>query len=230
MKRIVVLFLMVLAFFSSCAQDKATALTPQPFSARIQQDSVQVLDVRTTEEFRSGHVLQAMQADWNKPDEFNKRIQSLDKNKPVYVYCLSGGRSAAAAKKLRQEGFREVVNMSGGIMAWKKEQLPLTVAANTPGMSYATLQEKIAASPLVLVDIGATWCPPCRKMAPLVQQLVANTPGLTLIPVDASSATEIVKALEAEEIPVFILYRNGRQVWRKSGILSYEDLRQAVGK
>lgn len=228
MRKFLITGVLALFFLGSNAQEKAPALPPVEFRSKLDKGNVQVLDVRTADEFKSGHLTQALQADWNKRADFLQRIQSLDKDKPVYVYCLAGVRGEAAAKRLREEGFKDVVNMSGGIMAWKKAGLPLVVPEGKPGMTYKMLEEKIAGHSLVLVDIGASWCPPCKKMAPVIQQLVKATPGLQLIPVDASSDTEVVQTLQAEDIPVFILYKDGKAVWRRSGIVAYEALQKAV--
>ena len=76
------------AIFSCSAQTK-TSLTAEEFEKAISaKDSVQVLDVRTPGEYNSGHITNALQADWNDPAEFNRRIGFVDKNKPVYVYCV----------------------------------------------------------------------------------------------------------------------------------------------
>jgi rhodanese-related sulfurtransferase len=87
------------------------------FSAGLEKEKVQVLDVRTLKEYNSGHIEGAFLADWTQREQFNERIKSLDKNKPVYAYCLSGGRSRAAAAHLRKAGFKEVYNLEGGIVA-----------------------------------------------------------------------------------------------------------------
>lgn len=76
-----------------------------------------VLDVRTADEFNSGHIDNATNIDWY-GDDFNTKAETLDKKKPVYVYCHSGGRSKSAMKRLKSLGFEEVYNLSGGITAW----------------------------------------------------------------------------------------------------------------
>ena len=58
-------------------------------------DGVQLLDVRTPEEYQQGHLENAMLANWKDNEEFVRRIEAMDKSEPVYIYCLSGGRSAA---------------------------------------------------------------------------------------------------------------------------------------
>ena len=58
---------------------------------------------------------------------FDKNATQLDKfkEKPVIVYCRSGNRSIGAAGKLRKKGFNKVYSLTGGILAWQKEKLPL---------------------------------------------------------------------------------------------------------
>ena len=87
--------------------------------------TVQILDVRTREEFESGHIDKAIRIAW--PDkEFAKRInQKLDPKKPVLVYCRSGRRSAQAAEELVKLGFTDVRNLQGGILLWTESGKPL---------------------------------------------------------------------------------------------------------
>src|SRR5438067_2118132 len=98
------LLALVVSTLLSCygfSQQLATA----EFEQGIAGKSVQVLDVRTADEFRQGHIAHSLQADWGNQVEFNKRAQHLDKTKPVYVYCASGGRSKPAADWFRSNGF-----------------------------------------------------------------------------------------------------------------------------
>ena len=76
-----------------------------------------VLDVRTSNEFSQGHLANAVNIDYYKSD-FKENVGKLDKNKPVFVYCLSGGRSSSAAGVLKDLGFKEIFNMQGGMKAW----------------------------------------------------------------------------------------------------------------
>lgn len=77
-----------------------------------------VVDVRTTPELISGVIPQAIQMDYNAPD-FEKQIEKLDKNKPVLLYCATGGRSASAGKLLMEKGFKTVYNLDGGLNGWR---------------------------------------------------------------------------------------------------------------
>jgi rhodanese-related sulfurtransferase len=59
------------------------------------------LDVRTAAEYQSGYLKNALLANWNDETEFKERIIALNKNKPVYTYCLSGARSHVAKTQSR---------------------------------------------------------------------------------------------------------------------------------
>jgi len=81
----------------------------------------QILDVRTPEEFATGHIDNALNIDWQ-GENFVKDAQKLDKNKTVYVYCRSGKRSQMASEKLSALGFKEIYNLDGGILKWNAEK------------------------------------------------------------------------------------------------------------
>ena len=79
-------------------------------------ESYQILDVRQAKEYEQGHLAGALLMPVK---EVTTRITELDRQKPLLVYCHSGVRSKAACQLLLAEGFQEVYNMSGGIIAWK---------------------------------------------------------------------------------------------------------------
>ena len=81
-----------------------------------QDRTVQLLDVRTPEEFAENHLPGAINIDW-RGEAFSEKVQVLDKARPVLVYCRSGRRSAEAAKTMDGIGFK-TYNMKGGILAW----------------------------------------------------------------------------------------------------------------
>jgi rhodanese-related sulfurtransferase len=83
-----------------------------------------VVDVRTPREFNAGHIDGALNLDISNRD-FKAKIAELDKNKPVYLYCRSGKRSARAARMLSTMGFLEVYDLKGGIINWQQNQLNL---------------------------------------------------------------------------------------------------------
>ena len=83
-------------------------------------DGVQLVDVRTPEEFEAGHIETALNYNVNGPD-FASQVEGLDKSKPVLLYCKMGGRSARAAKQLQEMGFMTLYDLEGGYTAWSQE-------------------------------------------------------------------------------------------------------------
>jgi len=76
-----------------------------------------LLDVRTPEEYDSGHLEGALNINWYDND-FKDKVSALDRSKAVYLYCKAGGRSTKAAEVMREMGFKNVVNLEGGYDAF----------------------------------------------------------------------------------------------------------------
>lgn len=84
--------------------------------------NAQLIDVRTAEEHSVSH-LKNSQNICVTDDDFKEKAMSLNKNEPVYVYCKKGGRSARAAKVLKDLGFTKIYDLQGGITAWDEQKL-----------------------------------------------------------------------------------------------------------
>lgn len=221
------IFLFFTLIFSACtAQKTPTQITADEFDKGIVAGNIQLLDVRTAREYQSGHLKNALLADWNNESQFKDRAQHLDKNKPVYVYCLSGARSSAAADWLQQQGYTNVVSLKGGINAWKQANKPVEGAPDIPQMTLEAYNAAIPTNETVLVDFGAEWCPPCKKMEPVLEQLKTEKKDkFKFIRIDGGVHTNVMKAMDVEALPVFIIYKNGKIVWRKQGIVSLDELK-----
>jgi rhodanese-related sulfurtransferase len=218
--------LLALTFFlASCAQQNSNLKTinAQAFKVAIEKNNAQILDVRTASEYQDGHIKNALQANWNDNAEFESRTAHLDKAVPVYVYCLAGGRSAAAGTYLAEKGFN-VINLEGGMSNWKMNNLEVEGNANVTQMRVADFEKVIKSNKLVLVDIGATWCPPCRKMLPVVS-FIKNQFGnkLYFLAVDGGIDLDVMKHVQFEALPTFIIYKEGKEVWRKTGIVEQDE-------
>lgn len=222
-----VFFLLLFSGFVSCKgqSDSSIKVNADDFSRDINSKNVQVLDVRTAGEFKTGHIKNALQADWNNKEQFNERIKFVDKDKPVYVYCLAGGRSAAAADWMRKNGYTNVVELTGGINAWKKADKPLEGVAEEKQMTIEAYWAKIPTDKTVLIDFGAQWCPPCVKMEPILDELQqAKDLNFLLVKIDGGVHTDVMNTLNIEPIPFFIIYKNGKETWRKQGMVTKEEL------
>lgn len=110
----------------ACAQNEnITSVDADQFEQAITADSVQLVDVRTAEEYGEGHIAYATNIDVRQPDFLEKATATLSKDKPAYVYCRSGKRSLMAAEQLAKAGYK-VVNLRGGIMEWAEAKKPIS--------------------------------------------------------------------------------------------------------
>ncbi len=103
---------------------KVMQLSTSEFSKKIEEEGIQLIDVRTAGEVAEGKIPSAVNIDYNSP-EFKKMAAKLDPTKPVAVYCKVGGRSARAAKIFQDLGFKEVYDLEGGILSWNADGLPI---------------------------------------------------------------------------------------------------------
>lgn len=89
------------------------------------------------------------------------------------------------------------------------------------------LQRQIARSDLpLLLDCWAEWCGPCRMIAPVLDQLAANHPGLRVGKLDTERHGQVAASLGIRSIPTLILFAGGREVARSSGVMSLAQLEQ----
>jgi rhodanese-related sulfurtransferase len=218
------------AIIISCKAQTENALTADAFEKEITtKENIQILDVRTPGEFFSGHIKNALQADWNNKAEFERRIAYIDQYKPVYVYCLAGGRSAAAADKMRKAGYKNVYELKGGTNAWRAANKPLEGASTEKQMAIDELNATIKGSKIVLLDFGASWCPPCKQMEPVLKSLTENNKDkFTLLKVDGGRDQDILQAYKVTALPVFIVFKDGKPVWRKDGIATEKEIAEQL--
>lgn len=228
------IFLMVALFSCGTGEaQKSVSLGPQEFEKHLASGGERILlDVRTPGEFGERHLTGALNIDYNGAD-FNSRIGNLDKTQPVYVYCLSGGRSAAAAQTLTDIGFTKVYEMKGGISRWIAENHPVEAENYNPnkGMSLQELQSMLQAAQdsVVLVDFNAAWCAPCKKMKAFMPALIKECSGkLKVIYVDYDNNPQLVSAMKVASIPALMLFQNGIEMKRYAGFVPQEDLKVAI--
>lgn len=114
---------MMFSFCSSRSGSAAIDLEVAEFRTLIEEANVQLVDVRTAEEFAQGHIAGAVNIDI-KSAEFAQQVAAqLKRDTPIALYCRSGARSAMAAKELRALGFEgKIYNLSGGYLAYSAHQ------------------------------------------------------------------------------------------------------------
>ena len=134
-KSIIFTLLLVVIIFGACKETptditsikgEIELISPQQVYDAIYKDrSIQLIDVRTPEEFKGNHLKGAQNICVTR-DDFKEKVKMLDKNKPVYVYCNRGGQSAQAAIALKELGFTKIYDLEGGILLWEENKLELS--------------------------------------------------------------------------------------------------------
>lgn len=213
---------------TSCGSSgqKNMKLAPDAFEKKIAATSgAIILDVRTPEEFSAGTIAGSVNIDWNDAG-FANQVNTLDKNKPVFVFCLAGSRSAEAAAKMRDMGFREVYELQGGMMQWRKAGKPETTEEpKSSGMSLDEFRAMTIQSKTVLIDFYAPWCGPCKKMEPYLNEIAAEMGDqVEVIRINVDEHTRLSDQLQIMAIPVLQVYKKGQLTWEHKGMAEKAEI------
>jgi thioredoxin 1 len=234
MKDLSIITLLAFTFLLGGCDKKSeqnSTFSAKDFAEKIQNTyNATIIDVRTPEEFENGHLINAQNIDWN-GDDFSAKVNAFDKTKPVFVYCLSGGRSASAANQMRSEGFKEVYELDGGIMAWRNDNLPESNSnkATSFALTDKAFQDTLNTHKVVLVDVYADWCGPCKKMKPFIDEITKEQAGkVTVIRIDADQNPELCQNLNIEALPTLLLYKNKSLVWSNVGFMDKAGISKAL--
>lgn len=122
---VIVLVLLLQDFIESLTQ-KFTSISPIMAVAKMNQEGVIVIDVREESEYKKGHIENARNIPLGKLDEHLKTLLP-HQHTPLIVTCQSGTRSTQACKRLCKEGFTQVFNLQGGMLAWEDCKLPIRI-------------------------------------------------------------------------------------------------------
>jgi thioredoxin 1 len=239
MKKIILPFLALAFLVFSCNNQSVTegkSVDAKRFAAISDSlQNEQIVDVRTPEEFSTEHIANAINIDW-KGTDFATEASKLDKNKPVMVYCLSGQRSSEAADWFKKNGFVSVYQLDHGLLGWKAEHLPLAEQTITVGTTESTnpvsiesFNTMISTNTIVLVDFSATWCGPCQRLAPRLDELV-NDMGdkFKLVKLDADRDSELANSMNITALPTLLLYKSGKLIWRNEGLIDKSEIADKI--
>jgi thioredoxin len=126
---------------------------------------------------------------------------------------------------MKEMGFQQVFELKGGMNAWKSENKVVEGKSTQKEMSSIEFNNAINLDSFVLVDFGAEWCPPCKKMEPVIERLKKNNASkLSIVKVDGGRDETILKTFHVTALPVFILFKGGKQIWRKEGIVEEKEI------
>jgi thioredoxin 1 len=227
-----ILFLLVALAACTNGQKSEQKLSAAEFMDMKQKVAdLQIIDLRTSSELKSGFIPGSTQIDWN-ADQATQQLLTLDRGKTYLLYCLSGGRSADAAEFMRSNGFKNVYELSGGILKWRAAGYELELpegASVAQGMTVAGFENLYKKDSVVLIDFYAEWCGPCKKMEPFLAKMKQEYKGrATIIRIDADKNIQLCKDLGIDALPVVYIYKNGKLSFQHLGFISEQDLRKQL--
>jgi len=228
MKEFKILITLLVVSYNCLSQQKITTTELEDI---IKNPQSQLLDVRTPEEYNNGHLPNSSNMDWKNQSAFMAKIETLNKSLPVYVYCLSGGRSKMASKLLAEKGFT-VYNYSGGMIEWRSEEKPEIKPIDQKennGLTMGQFTQEIKSDRLVLVNYSAQWCVPCQELKPIIDKLEKeHSDKVKILRVDSDQNKTLLKTLNVSAIPKLTIYKNSKEVWTKEGIASEQEILQQL--
>ncbi len=237
-KQLVTLIIALFIFTFASGQNQSQIVenaTPEKFKQLVESGIGVLLDVRTSEEVEQGYIGGASTIDFY-DDDFASKVNLIPKDKPVYVYCKMGGRSAQAAEIMKKNGFKKVYNLEGGLTAWSGKGFAVTKPEsvkdeNIKQLTLAEFNQMLKTKQPVLVDFHTKWCAPCRKMIPVVEKIAEDFKGkAVVIRIDVDNSKEVATKYQIRGVPVFILFKSGVQKWKYNGAISGEELSKKIAE
>jgi thioredoxin len=234
--RIQILFLFVLsaAAFSCQSSAQIKELNAKEFNSKLGEvKSKTLLDVRTPDEYKSGHISDAINLNIDSTG-FADAIKTLPKDEPIFVYCLSGVRSAKAADELKAAGIKEIYLLKGGILAWQDAGLPFDKwpSKNTPHdvtISIDDYKKALQQNKTVLVDFNATWCQPCKMEAPILEEIAKEKgDSLLFMSIDVDKNMDLAKSEMIEALPTLMIFKEGKKSWQNIGYTEKNIIEEAL--
>ena len=239
--RILIISLFLFSFSCKDSSDTTyifSSLNTNEFSSSISKENALVIDVRTDQEISKGYIKGATLIDFYSSN-FNNKIQLLDKDMNIHIYCKSGGRSKKVAQLLVENGFKNIFNLDGGFDKWNSKGYPFVMPDQTLDSDEKNIEniinenyvDSIIKNNPTLVYISTKWCSPCRKMRPIVESLEFFLKNdINVIYIDADINPSLLSKFNSQSVPVLIFIENNIEQWRRKGVVSYDKLLNLINK
>ena len=236
MKNIFLIFsIAILSVCNGCNTGKNETLSSKEFSEKIKQKGIQLIDIRTPEEYNTGYIEGAENIDFYDP-EFVDKMNKLDKKKPLAMYCKSEGRTKEALKLLSDANFEKIYMLKGGLLSWEhdgyKLTIPKPIEPTTHEISKAEYDKLINSAKIVIIDFNATWCKPCKMLKPILDKVSTDyaSKNVKVVAIDVDESKALSNELEVNEIPLLIFYKDVKLMEQMIGFNPEENIVQAIEK
>jgi len=230
------IILYIILFFScqNTQKEKFRNIDIIEFHEIASASNITILDVRTSQERAHGYINNSTHIDFY-DDSFLDKVNLLNKENPIYIYCKVGGRSTKVSEKITELGFKEIYNLEGGFISWAGHNLPFEFNLEnksenlSQGFTKAYIDSILSLKTNTLIYISTKWCAPCKEMNPIVERLEEKLSNhLQVITIDLDNNYFVKEMYNISSIPLFVLYKNSEEVWRKNGIIAYSDIAEKL--
>jgi thioredoxin len=223
--------LFILPIYQACSQKNVIYknVDSKEFSQGIKQAKAILLDVRTMDEFKNGHLKNSGQLNYYALD-FRKKLLLLPPDQPVFLYCNTGYRSRKAAEILTENGYTKVYNLEHGILEWELKNYPVQIEPDAKPDKENNMEpdEYLAltkSNQVVFIDFYAPWCAPCKQMMPAIDSLKTQYNGkITLVKINVDASKKLVKDMKIVSVPYLLAFNRGEKIFEKYGAMSRKEL------
>ncbi len=194
----------------------------------LEQNNGVLLDVRTNEEVDRGYIIGASFIDYYDP-QFSTKASWIKKDQPIYVYCHAGGRSAKAAEKLLELGFKNVFNLTGGYRDWNSSGFPVK-----QGLDYDFKKSKVYTkqqldlelleNPFTLLVFKTPWCLPCKKLDTVLEQFSKQRGGWDVIILNMDANQKLANEFDVSSVPTIVGFGYSDQLFSHIGFIDLKAL------
>ena len=226
MKKIAIILSLLL--LASCAKGNIQSVSVDEFEKQIHdKKSEQLIDIRTPAEFALYRIEGATNIDFRNAD-FRKNLETLDKTKPVLLYCLLGRRTKQAMQIMRQAGFTTVYELNEGINSWMIAGKPYEIdLSNEDALPADEYNAVVSSEGYVLVVFCTAWSPFCIRMLPILRAL-EETENFTLFTINFDQNRRLMTEKGIYAVPRLIMFKDGEKIWEKLGEASSEEIMKVL--
>jgi thioredoxin 1 len=223
-------FFLLFLPLSSLAQ---TLLEPNEFekSLRENPDAV-LLDLRNVDAFMKGHIKKSTVIDFLRDDfkeYFTAKYKQTDN---LYIYAQSAENSSHAAQYIAELGYAKVTGLKGGFENWIRKSKPYkSNSADFKPLSYVTKQnyfQIVKEKKWVLMVFHEDYCKECETMQLTFETLKKEIPDLQIANINFQTNVELAEWLNVTKNPTLILYKDGIQYWKTTGVTSKEKIKEHI--
>jgi thioredoxin 1 len=223
--RIILLIISNFGFYAVLAQE---SIKPKDLIQKLfKKEAFYLIDIRTESQMALGHIRKSMHIEILEEPK-NETLNLIQKSAEIVVYGQSGQDGLNAAVQLKDLGFEKVYFLEGGFESWVSSSLPyLSLKENAEALSFYSVENfnNLKARPGdKIIQFYASWCSVCKSQKKQIEKYVSEDSSIKFIRIDAEKNKSLAEYLEIEAVPVLLIIKNQKQIWRKEGKIDASEL------